>query len=812
MKATLASPPRFRLVRRDGPHLVLECDEGFTAHFFVLERDIFRVAVLPGPRFAMTRTWAITAGEDDVAEGGRDRFDVSGFSAPAFELADSGELIVVATDRLRVAINPIGLSCVWSMATPDGWTEIARDRHTQAYNFGWWDRKIHHYLARKPTERYYGLGERCGDMDRALRRFRLRNTDALGYDASTTDPLYKHIPFYITHDKTAATAFGLFYDTYADCEFDFGAERSAYHGLFRSFVAEAGDLDYYVIAGPAVADVTRRFTWLTGRPAFPPQWSLGYSGSTMSYTDAPDAQSRMAEFIDKCRRHDILCDSFHLSSGYTSIGSRRHVFHWNHEKFPDPAAFARSYHDAGLKLCANIKPCLLAENPLFEEAREKRFLICDATGEPVWTQFWDGLGTYVDFTNPAARSWWEEQVTSSLLAYGIDATWNDNNEYEIASPQALAQGLEGTPPAMESKPLQPLLMMRASRDAQKCFAPGRRAFVVSRSGAAGMQRYAQTWSGDNTTSWKTLRYNIKMGLGLALSGVSNSGHDVGGFTAPAPDAELFVRWVEAGIFMPRFSIHSWNTDGTVNEPWMYPDATPRVRELIVLRHALKPYLYDLLRHYREEFEPMWRPLFYDFPGDPRCTDESDTYMLGSQLLIAPVCVPNTRTLGLYLPAGTGWTDFWRGTRIAGGRDVRVEAPLGRPVVFVRDGAAIAMNAAEQHFDHRADEPAFAVFPPRRGRIDAASYVDDGESESWRDGQFGYWHISLDCANRLEIACRKSGGRPPPSDRLAILLRPRETRPATISGGMLLSDETGASWRKIVIAVEPGIQGRAPLDP
>jgi alpha-glucosidase len=123
-----------------------------------------------------------------------------------------------------------------------------------------------------------------------------------------------------------------------------------------------------------------------------------------------------------------------------------------------------------------------------------------------------------------------------------------------------------------------------------------------------------------------------------------------------------------------------------------------------------------------------------------------------------------------------------------------------------------MNAAEQHFDHRADEPAFAVFPPRRGRIDAASYVDDGESESWRDGQFGYWHISLDCANRLEIACRKSGGRPPPSDRLAILLRPRETRPATISGGMLLSDETGASWRKIVIAVEPGIQGRAPLDP
>jgi alpha-glucosidase len=801
MKITLAALPRFHVARRAGPHLVLECTEGFSAHLFILEKDIFRFALLPKPQFAMSRTWAVTAGEDDVAESGRDRFDVSGFSKPDFELTDDGERIVVSTGKLRVAVNLAGLSCVWSMATPNGWIEIARDRQTQAYNFGWWDRKIHHYLARNPTERYYGLGERSGDMDRALRRFRLKNTDALGYDASTTDSLYKHIPFYITHDIAASTAFGLFYDTYADCEFDFGAEISAYHGSFRSFVAEAGDLDYYVIAGPTVADVTRRFTLLTGRPAFPPQWSLGYSGSTMSYTDAPNAQSRMAEFIEKCRRHDILCDSFHLSSGYASIGSRRHVFHWNREKFPDPAAFVRSYHNAGLKLVANIKPCLLAENPLFEEAREKRLLICDEMGEPAWTQFWNGLGAYIDFTVPEARRWWEEHVRSSLLEYGIDATWNDNNEYEIASPQAVAQGLEGSPPAMESKPLQPLFMMRASRDAQRRFAPERRAFVVSRSGAAGMQRYAQTWSGDNTTSWKTLRYNIKMGLGLALSGVSNSGHDVGGFTGPAPDAELFVRWVEAGIFMPRFSIHSWNTDGTVNEPWMHPEATPLVRDLIALRHALKPYLYDLLRHYREEFEPLWRPPFYDFPDDPRCIEESDTYMLGPQLLIAPVCEPNTRRLSLYLPAGTGWVDFRSGTRFIGGRDIRVDAPLGRPVVFVREGAAIAMNAAEQHFDRRAEEPAFAVFPPRRGHIAAESYVDDGESEAWRKGAFGYWHIAMDCAKRIRIECRKSGMRPPPHDTLAILLRPHEQRPVSISGGTLLSDETGGVWRKIVIAVE-----------
>ena len=128
--------------------------------------------------------------------------------------------------------------------------------------------------------------------------------------------------------------------------------------------------------------------------------------------------------------------------------------------------------------------------------------------------------------------------------------------------------------ARQSKPLQSLLMMRASHDAQKEHAPDNRPFLVSRSGAVGMHRYAQTWSGDNSTSWETLKYNLKMGLGLALSGVSNTGHDIGGFSGPAPDPELFVRWVQFGVFMPRFCIHSWNDDGSANEPWMHPQTTP----------------------------------------------------------------------------------------------------------------------------------------------------------------------------------------------------------------------------------------------
>ncbi|HQN52724.1 MAG TPA: glycoside hydrolase family 31 protein, partial [Phenylobacterium sp.] len=340
--------------------------------------------------------------------------------------------------RLSVALK--GFFCRWEMRDRSGaWREIARDRPTQAYDFDYWARGPRHHLRRTPGERYVGLGERAGPMDRAGGLYRLNNVDAMGYDAASSDPLYKHIPFYITLGADdPARAFGLFYDTLADCTFDFGRERSNYHGLYRSFAAEAGDLDYYVIAGPSVLDVTRRFTWLTGRPIFTPRWGLGYSGSTMSYTDAPDAQAQMARFLEGLAAHDLPCSSFHLSSGYTSIGPRRYVFHWNREKFPDPKGFTASYEAAGVKLCANIKPCLLDDHPLFGEARDQGLFIADAAGEPVMTQFWDGLGAYLDFTNPATRTWWKAQVTIQLLEVGIAATWNDNNEFEVVSPQARA--------------------------------------------------------------------------------------------------------------------------------------------------------------------------------------------------------------------------------------------------------------------------------------------------------------------------------------------------------------------------------------
>ncbi len=297
--STLLKPPVFRLAVRDGNRLTLESDGEAVAHVFVLEDDIVRVMVLPDGTPKQPKTWAIAPGLEDVPTEGRDRFDLSGFTLPPFGIEEAGDDFIVRTARLRLTIRLAGFFCTCETFDGAAWRRVLRDRPTQAYNFGWWDERVHHYLVRDPGDKYFGLGERSGDMDRAGRRFRLSNVDAMGYDARNSDPLYKHIPFYITRTRGGAAA-GLFYDTLSDCTFDMGCARSNYHGLFRGFVADRGDLDYYVVAG-SIAEIVRRCTWLTGKPALLPRWALGYSGSTMSYTDGGTRRRRWRSFSPDAR-------------------------------------------------------------------------------------------------------------------------------------------------------------------------------------------------------------------------------------------------------------------------------------------------------------------------------------------------------------------------------------------------------------------------------------------------------------------------------------------------------------------------------
>ena len=793
---SLLHPPVFEAAQPDGNHLRLTSVSGPVIDIFVLEDDIVRVRVLPDGEARGPRTWAIAPGLDDVPVEGRDRLDLSGFTLPSFALHEEAGKLRIETAQIRLTVSLQGGFCGWEMRRGDAWQRVLEDRPTQACNFGWWDDRVYHYVKRERGEMYLGLGERAGSLDRANQRYQMVNIDAMGYSAKTTDPLYKHIPFYLTWQRDASLGFGLFYDTLADCTFEMGRELDNYHGHYRYFVAEHGDLDYYFIASAdtPLAGV-RRFTWLTGRPALMPKWGLGYSGSTMSYTDAPDAQQQMGEFIEQCREHDILCDSFHLSSGYTSIGPKRYVFNWNRDKFPDIDGFVQGYLDEGVKLCANIKPCLLRDHPEFEKTARDALLIRSKSGAPAWVQFWDEVGAYLDFTNPATIAWWQAHVKDALLQHGIAATWNDNNEFEIWSPDAIAHGFGKPFPAREAKVLQTMLMIRASRDAQRAHAPGSRPFLVSRSGGVGMHRYVQTWSGDNYTSWETLRYNLKMGLGLALSGVSNIGHDIGGFSGPAPDAELFVRWIQFGIFLPRFSIHSWNDDGTVNEPWMHPEATRTVSDLIKLRYRFIPYLYHLLWESTQHYEPVLRPTFGEFPQDPNCYVDGDDMMLGSSLLVAPVVDAGQTHRQVYLPAGVRWVSYWSGEAFTGGATVTLPAPGDQPVVLIREGSVVPLNVAEQHFARPADQRGFIVIPREgTGVTEGACIEDDGESEAWRNGDYGSWKVTAQGdAGTLALSVEWHGRMRRPAGSVDIHLPASETRSVTAKNGRLADEKRTGGW-------------------
>ncbi|PWC18940.1 TIM-barrel domain-containing protein [Brenneria corticis] len=759
----------------DGRHLF---------RIYVLEEDVFRVLIKRKGELELDRTWSI-APERDVPWEGRSRESCAGFSLPGIKLEPLDCGLRVSSAKLRVTLHqPLWLA--WEYRNELGeWQPLAADRPTSAYLLNVHGDGVEHYQRRYPQDSYYGLGEKAGDLNRAGRRFEFRNLDAMGYNAASTDPLYKHIPFTITR-RGDGVSFGLFYDNLSTTRLDLGNELDNYHLAYRRYHAEAGDLDYYLFLGPRVLDVTKKFVRLTGKTLFGPKWSLGYSGSTMHYTDAADAQRQLMKFIALCREHDIPCDSFQLSSGYTSINDKRYVFNWNYEKVPQPTVMTQAFHDAGLKLAANIKPCLLQDHPLYPRVAEQNLFIRDSeTDAPERSCFWDDEGSHLDFTNPETVVWWQDNVTAQLLKMGIDATWNDNNEYEVWDGEARCHGFGKEIAIKHIRPVMPLLMMRASMEAQRRFAPDKRPYLISRSGCAGMQRYVQTWSGDNRTNWQTLRYNIRMGVGMSLSGLYNVGHDVGGFSGDKPDAELFVRWVQNGVMHPRFTIHSWNDDRSVNEPWMYPSVTPAVREAIALRYRLLPYFYTLLWQASHDDEPMLRPTFLDHEQDPATFAETDDFMLGRDLLVASVVEAGQRQRAVYLPRNaSGWYDFYTGVWFSGGQTVTLDAPLERLPLLARAGAMLPLSSRTSYVDHLVDDCRdMLLFPPMgKGRDGGLLFEDDGESNGWRqdDALWLRWDIASD-NQRIKVQFHVEGKYRPAWNTLNIHLPVDERRTLYVNG-------------------------------
>ena len=743
----------------------------------------FRVRLLKDGRWRQGRSWCV-APEGPLPPEGRARDALAGFDCPALDISEGPDSLMLSTASLRAIIRR-PLSIEWQACIDGVWRDVAQDRPTGAYMLGRRNHAHAHFLRRHQGEAVYGLGEKAGLLERSNRRFEMRNLDAMGYDAQSTDPLYKHIPFTLTRTPDAG-AFSLFYDTLAGCWFDLGNELDNYHAPYRSFRAEDGDLDYYFTWAPDMLSLVKAQQRLTGGMAFPPRWSLGYSGSTMAYTDAPDAQAQMLGFLGALEQHAIPCDSFHLSSGYTSIDGKRYVFNWNTGKFPDVEGFTTAYAGAGINLIANIKPCLLQDHPRYAEAAEQRLFIRDSdTGAPEVSVFWDAKGSHLDFTNPATLQWWQRNVTSALLERGLGSTWNDNNEFEVWDHHARCEGF-GEPIDMGLiRPLHALLMVQASEAAQKAHAPGKRPYLITRAGCAGLQRHAQTWTGDNRTSWDSLRWNIRMGLGMALSGISNIGHDVGGFAGPQPDAELLLRWVQNGIFHPRFVIHSWNDDGSVTEPWTHPQVLPQIRAAMALRYRLLPYLYTCLWRAVTESEPMLRPTLLDHEHDPRCHEDTDDFMLGRDLLVASVVEPGATHRRVYLPSNqTGWWDFHSGEWHAGGQWLEQTVTLDSMPLFVRAGAVLPLARGAMRATPQAEAAReLAVFPaPGEGAQVSFMYDDAGDNADALDGNHCLTTATLTRSdNHLSLALSHAGQQPFPFGQLRLSLPAGSADPLHFAG-------------------------------
>ena len=560
------------------------------------------------------------------------------------------------------------------------------------------------------------------------------------------------------------------------------AAHDNYYGPFRSYEAEDGDLDFYLFLGPRLRDVTPAFLRLTGRTALPPRWTLGYAQTAMALADEPQAQTAIEAFIARCKAEDIPVSAFHFGSGYTSIGPRRYVFHWNRGKFPDAPGLMRRFHDAGMKVVANLKPCLLSDHPAYADAQG---LFVRSGDGPAVTQFWDGEGAHLDFTNPRTIAWWQDGLRDQILRSGIDAGWNDNNEYGLWNEDAICDGFGPPVPLEQVRAVQALLMTRATFEQQRASQPGLRPFTITRGGCPGIQRYAQTWSGDNTTSWDTLRWNLRTGLGMSLSGLLNTGHDVGGFAGPAPDAELLVRWVQTGLLHPRFIMNSWKPGGVFNSPWLHPEATVAVRDAIRLRYRLMPYLYSLVHAAVDHGAPIVQPTFLPFDADPRCFKDCDDLMLGPCLLAAPVVEPGARERRVYLPRGPeAWFDFDTGARYAPGTEVVLDAPLAHLPLLAPAGAVVPMtNGAGYAALHDEPSRSLRVFP---GTAEGASSFtlteDDGVTEAGArtDVQLALlWTPQV-----VRLSATVTGDYPLPYDRIAVRIPAQDGRRLVLDGPLL----------------------------
>jgi alpha-glucosidase len=595
-------------------------------------------------------------------------------------------------------------------------------------------------------EHIFGLGDKTGGtLDRRGKTYVDWNTDAYGFDSST-DPIYKSIPFFISVGG-AGGSYGILLDNSWRTSFDFAHAQAN----TLAMTGPDGPIDYYIIAGPELRDVVCRYTDLTGKAPLPPEWALGYQQSRYSYMSAAEVRALAATL----RRDRIPADVVWLDIDYQD---RNRPFTVNTEAFPDFKGLVRDLAADGIKL-VTITDLHVADAPNqgyapYDSGVAGNRFVHNPDGSIYSGKVWPGPSVFPDFTDRRARTWWGTNFRQFVDA-GVAGFWNDMNEPSVFNdigtmPNDVVHHIDTDDFAVrdathaEIHNVYGMENTRATYDGMKALRPNERGFVMTRASYAGGQRYAVTWTGDNSSTWDHLRLMVHQLINLGLSGFSYAGADVGGFTG-GPSPELMTRWFELAAFTPIFRDHSAK-DTPRAEPWVDgPEQLAIRRRFVDERYRLMPYIYALAAENARTGDPLMRPVFYDYPGVAKAScDQSMTFTLGKALLIAPPPkMESPESYEVCLPPG-GWFDYWTGKRVTGaaagtmggdGASHITETPnLEKLPVFVREGTILPRQPVVQSTSETPTGPlSLDIYPG--DDCGGTIYLDDGHSMAFQRGHY-----------------------------------------------------------------------------
>lgn len=580
---------------------------------------------------------------------------------------------------------------------------------------------------------YYGLGEKGGDLNKKGCYTENFNTD----DPETDDDsitYYKTIPFYVALKEEAT--YGIFFDNSFRSYFDMGKEM----GDRIFFGAIGGQIQYYFIPGESIKEVVKNYTTLTGRMEMPPLWSLGYQQCRFSYF----SQEELRELVKTFEEKDIPLDVVYLDIDYMD-GFR--VMTFKTPNFDDAAGLISDLKEKGIRTITIIDPGVKVdeEYDVFKRGKEGNHFTKKLDGEMFIGAVWPGNSAFPDFSNNDCREWWKSELKKFISEHGMDGIWNDmnepcvfNNDHKTMLETCLHNSDNGVIEHKEFHNRYGFEMSRCSKEAQEELHPNERGFSMTRATYAGGQRYSSVWTGDNMSLWSQMRMSISMNANLGISGFSFVGNDVSGFGLDSSE-ELFIRWMEMGPFIPIFRNHS-NMYTRRQEPWAFGQRAEKIaKKSIELRYELLPYIYDLYYISHKEGLPIFRPMIMEYEKDMNLLNMREQFMLGENMIVAPVLYEGERSKTLYLPKGS-WFNYFTREKLQGGKWYKLPCELDEILVFVKEGSIIpTYNKKFRNVKERPKNILLKVFGENAKGF---HYNDDGHTMEYLEGKYTYMDIKV----------------------------------------------------------------------